>query len=152
MKQLEAMISELEIKIEDQERINEQVSKASVGWHIEHSLLTLNQIIDALGKSDPAHYRQRFDIRRVVFMVLGKIPRGRIKAPRAVRPTEGYTSDTLKQHVSLTRTKLNTLEHLTDGHYFKHPFLGDFKRKPAIKFMRLHTNHHLKIIKDIIEV
>ncbi len=146
------MISQLEEKISDHKRINDKISKASVGWHIEHSLLTLNQIIDALSKSDPAHYKHRFDVRRMMLMMLGKIPRGRIKAPKAVRPAEGYTAETLKQHVSVTRTKLKTLDHLTDGHYFKHPFLGDFKRKPAIKFMGLHTRHHLHIIKEILEV
>lgn len=151
MKKLEALISELETRIRDQHLLNPAVSKAAVGWHIEHSLLVLQVIIDALVKSVPDKYKSTFDIRRQVVMLVGIIPRGKVKAPTAVRPVETFHESSLRQHLFAVRESLKSMESLSKGHYFTHPFLGDFKLKPAIKFMRVHTNHHLKIINDIIK-
>src|SRR5215213_6566615 len=141
MKKLEKLVSKLQSKIPDHEVMAPNISKASVGWHIEHSLLTLNSIIDSLGKSNPYDYKRTFDIRRSVVMLVGKFPRGRVKAPRAVQPGTNFSFDTLHQHVALLREKLKTLEHLSSRHYFTHPFLGNFKLKSAIRFMGVHTNH-----------
>lgn len=152
MKKLEALLSKLENKIPDHELVASNISKASVGWHIEHSLLTLNSIIDTLRESNPDEYKRKFDIRRSVVMLLGRFPRGRIKAPRAVQPSADFNVDTLHQHIAVSREKLKTLEQLSPGQYFKHPFLGDFKLKAAIQFIQVHTNHHLHIINDIIRI
>lgn len=150
MKKLEGLIFKLQTKIPHHELTASNISTASVGWHIEHSLLTLNFIIDALGKSNPADYKPTFDIRRSIVMLLGKIPRGRVQAPRAVRPATDFNIDTLHQHISLSIEKLKTLEYLNAGHYFTHPFLGDFKLEAAIRFLKVHTKHHLHIINDIV--
>jgi hypothetical protein len=151
MIKLEDLVSKLESKISDYEFINPSISKGSVGWHIEHSLLTLNLIIDALSKSNPNDYKRRFDIRRSIVIFLGKIPRGRVKAPAVVQPTANFNPDTLQQHIFISREKIKTLEHLSQGHFFTHPFLGDFKLKQAVKFLKVHTKHHLDIIYDIVK-
>jgi hypothetical protein len=150
MKKLETLILKLESAIPHHELIAPNISIVSVGWHIEHSLLTLDSIINSLGKSNPDDYKRSFDIRRTVVMLLRKFPRGKIKAPKAVRPATGFNSDTLSQHIVLSGKSLKMLEHLSAGHYFTHPFLGDFKLKAAIQFMKVHTNHHLHIINEII--
>ena len=41
------------------------------------------------------------------------------------------------------------LETLNANSYFKHPYFGDLNLKKTLWFLNLHTNHHLKIIKDI---
>ena len=53
VKKLEALLNELENKIPDYEYGDPAISKGSVGWHIEHSLLTLNLVIDVLKKIKP---------------------------------------------------------------------------------------------------
>ena len=151
MNKLDGLIFKLESKIPYCELIATNISMVSVGWHIEHSLLLLDSITDSLKKSIPDDYKPTFDIRRSVVMLLGRFPRGRVSAPRAVRPTTDFNFDTLHQHVTLSREKLKALEHLSTGNYFTHPFLGDFKLKPAIDFMKVHTNHHLHIINDIVK-
>ena len=150
MKELDKLLSKLESKISYQEYMNPTISKASVGWHIEHSLLTLNSIITGLAASDPKKYKRRFDIRKTVVMLLGKFPRGRIRAPKTVQPTVAFNADTLHEHVLLLQERVKTLDSLSGDHFFVHPFLGDFKLKPGIRFMAIHTNHHLRIIEDII--
>ena len=43
------------------------------------------------------------------------------------------------------------LENISKDHYFEHPFFGKIKRKETIRFLEIHTNHHLKIIDDILK-
>jgi hypothetical protein len=151
MEKLDALIAKLESSIEDHAIINASVSKASVGWHIEHTLLTLDLIISALSKSNPSEYKRTFDIRRTILLVFGTIPRGKIKAPKVVQPTSSIDFNTLQRHIAHTREKLKALDSLTPGHYFTHPFLGDFRLKQAIRFLQVHTNHHLSIIHDVVK-
>jgi hypothetical protein len=151
MKNLQHLLSELQKKIPLQDLLNPAISKSSVGWHIEHSLLTLNVIMSALKQSNPADYKSTFDIRSEVVMLLGIIPRGKVKAPAVVRPAPTFDENSLQQHLLAVRKNLESLNSLSPDHYFTHPFLGDFRLKPAIKFMKVHTNHHLKIIKDIVK-
>ena len=151
MPALSALISELQSKISFHEKTNPNVSKAAVGWHIEHSLLTMNLIVYGLSRSNPSAYRPEFDIRRIILMLSGKIPRGKIKAPAAVQPKNQSGQDALQQHILVARENLKRLELLHPEHFFTHPFLGDFKLRAAIKFICIHTKHHLQIINDIIE-
>ena len=45
MQNLQNLISQLESKISQFETINLAISGGSVGWHIEHSLKTIDQIV-----------------------------------------------------------------------------------------------------------
>ena len=87
---------------------------------------------------------------RIILVTLGKIPRGRIQSPAPVRPSMEFSEQTLKAHICLTMQNLDDLKHLGKDHFFKHPFLGDFKLQAAIRFLGIHTKHHLNIIRDII--
>lgn len=150
MQPLAQLITELEKKIPEYAYVNAKVSKGSVGWHIEHTLLTLNLVMEVLKKSDPAQYKTTFDWRRIVVLTLGIIPRGKVKAPKVVQPVNNFNAQTLAQHVWQAKQNLESIRHLPPGHYFTHPFLGDFKVKPALKFLKVHTRHHLHIINDIL--
>jgi hypothetical protein len=150
MKKLSDLIAILESKIAVHELINSSISKGSVGWHIEHTLLTFNTIIEALKKSDPANYKSRFDYRRLYVLLLGKIPRGKVKAPAVVQPKEDHNVDTLQQHISISKQNLKSLEDLQPSNFFTHPFLGDMNLKQAIRFLQVHTSHHVHIIDDIV--
>lgn len=150
MKNLKILIKELGEHIPEQALINPHVSKGSVGWHIAHSLLTINQIIGALELSNPEEYKRTIDVRRSLVLFFGIIPRGKIKAPNRVQPQMAIDETLLAQNIRETERNLALLDRLGSGNFFHHPFLGDFRLKPAIRFMQVHTNHHLKIIKDIV--
>jgi len=150
MKNLRVLINELENKIPKQEFINNAISKSSVGWHIEHAFLTINVIIDALHKSDTIHYKWKFNFTRSLVFTINQIPRGRVQSPKSVQPNENFTPDTLKKHFQVTKGKLEELQELHPNKYFEHPFFGKLNVKPTIKFLEIHTRHHIKIIRDII--
>jgi hypothetical protein len=66
MKKLASLVNQLENKIEYSTVLNPEVSKGSVGWHIEHILLTTSLIIRAIEKSKPLEYRSKFSFVKAV--------------------------------------------------------------------------------------
>ena len=64
MESLEKQIEQLEKNLAYMQVRNEQISKGSVGWHIEHSLLVIISIVSALKKSDIDTYRWVFNWKR----------------------------------------------------------------------------------------
>jgi hypothetical protein len=151
MKKLEALINELEVNIPKQGLLNPNVSRSSVGWHIEHALLTLNVIIDAIKRSNPAEYKWSFNVKRTFVFIMNKIPRGRVQAPAVVRPKTNFDIHTLNRHIAHSRANLKMLEDVDGNAFFEHPFLGKMNKSPAIRFLRLHTAHHVHIIRDIVK-
>ncbi len=150
MKKLVELLDELEKKIPQQEVINLAISKASVGWHIEHSLLTINTIIQALRKSNPKYYKWTFKLSRLVVFTINKIPRGRAQSPAVVSPTVDFNVKTLHEHLNNTKQRVVELNSLQANNYIEHPFFGKLNLKQTNKFLVIHTRHHLNIINDII--
>lgn len=151
MEELKRLLTELESKIPNQELLNPLISKSSVGWHIEHILLTMNLVIESILKSNPDNYKRTFNLNRFIVFTMNKIPRGKVKAPRLVRPQEDFTTDSIKSHLEKVKSNLEKLNTLSANNYFEHPFMGQLNLKPTIRFIKIHTNHHLNIIKEIIE-
>ena len=85
MDKLNDLIQELENNISFLENKKERVSKATVGWHIEHSLKVLTQIIGAVEQSTPENYKRKFNLNRMIFLGLNFIPRGKARAPKRDR-------------------------------------------------------------------
>ena len=151
MKILEKLLDQFESRIPLFETENLAISKSNVGWHIEHSLLTINGITKVLIQSNPNEYQWKFKLSRLFIFILGKIPRGKAKAPEVVVPKNEITEAQLLLNLERTRTIILELKSISKDHYFEHPFLGKLKKKDTIRFLEIHTNHHLKIIEDIIK-
>jgi hypothetical protein len=140
----------LSSKINAFDRKNIDVSKSSVGWHLEHSLKTIDQIVTACKKSDPSTYQWKFKLNRFLILdVLQKIPRGKAKAPKVVQPEGDISKESLQMHLDKVYQNLENWEALHENCYFFHPYFGNLNKKATEKFLVLHTNHHLKIIEDI---
>jgi hypothetical protein len=151
MKKLSDLVQQLEEQIPNAAKINPAVSQASVGWHIEHSLLVLNSIVGALKKSEAQKYKWKFNLTRTFIYAIGKIPAGKVKAPASVQPKGEFSVEKIQADFIAAENSLKTLNSLPDNHFFTHPFFGDLNVKPAITFLKLHTRHHLKIIERIIK-
>ena len=151
MNRLTALVNELETKIRHSEKMNHAVSKSSVGWHIQHSLLVASQIITAVEKSNPADYRPKFSMPKFIVYALNKIPRGKAKAPESVMPKETFNIDELNKDFQLLKARLAVLNTLQPNNYFKHPYFGNLNLKATVKMLKLHTKHHINIINDIIK-
>lgn len=151
MTTLAALVNDLETKVQHRERLNNAVSNASVGWHIQHSLLVALRIIDTVEKSNPADYQYKFSLPKFLVFTLNKIPRGKAKAPEYVMPKEDISTPELQGQIQLLKTRIAVLNTLPPSSFFKHPIFGNLNLKATKKMLTLHTKHHLHIINDIIK-
>ncbi len=147
---LDILLNELEAHLSNHEAMNLQVSQSTVGWQIEHSLLTINGIVGAVQKSNPKDYKWKFSLMKIIILATKKIPRGKAKAPIIVVPKADITFADLQQHLAKARETIKGLETVSKDQFFDHPYFGNLKKKQTIRFLEIHTNHHLKIIRDII--
>lgn len=150
MKSLTVLINELENKLPFIGQKKESVSQVTVGWHLEHSLLALIKMISAVEHSNPSDYKWKFSLKRAVVFMTGTFPRGRGKAPDAVRPGEVITMTNITGLIEKAKQKAELFEKLSPNNFFKHPVFGDLQLKHARRIIAIHTWHHIKIIHEII--
>jgi hypothetical protein len=151
MKNIDAILPELANYITDHNQSNQAISEASVGWHIEHSLLVIKQITATVAQSEPKLYKSKFNMSRFFVFLSNTIPRGKAKAPKVVIPAENITLETLQESLKNTYQAVAYLKDCQEDQYFMHPFFGQLNKKQTIKFLAIHTQHHLKIIRDILK-
>ena len=112
MKRLAALIAELENYLPDIQKENKTISQGSVGWHVEHSLLSLIKMISVIEDSDPALYKRQFNIKRLFVLITGMIPRGSAKAPQSVLPGEEINPSTILPLMEKAKEKIIVFEQL----------------------------------------
>jgi hypothetical protein len=130
---------------------NKMVSEANVGWHIMHSCLVITSISEAIRKSDPSLYKKKFSWKAFFVLLLNKIPRGKAKAPSFTQPASEVSREMVLQQIAEARKSAESLLTAENNKYFTHPIFGDLQLPTAIKFLYVHTYHHEKIIKDILQ-
>jgi hypothetical protein len=107
-------------------------------------------MITAVEHSNPADIKKKFNPKRSLVLMLGKIPRGKAKAPDAVKPGAEINRATITGLIEKARQKAESFEKLSQDKFFTHPVFGDLQLNQARKIIAIHTDHHIKIIKDII--
>ena len=130
---------------------NKIVSEANVGWHIIHSCLVITSITEAIRKSDPSLYKKNFSWKAFFVLLFNKIPRGKAKAPSFTQPANEVSMDMVLQQIAEARKSAELLLIVDKNKYFTHPIFGDLQLPTAIKFLYVHTYHHEKIIRDILQ-
>ena len=151
MKNLDAILPELATYIPNYNHSNSAISEAAVGWHLEHSLLVIKQITATVAQSEPKLYKSKFNVKRFVVFLTKIIPRGKAKAPKVVIPVDEITIETLQESLKNTFQAITYLKDCEEHQYFMHPFFGQLNKKQTIQFLAIHTEHHLKIIRDILK-
>lgn len=150
MNPLQNLLFHLENHIPNLEKTNSNVSNSTIGWQIDHCLLVINGIISQLEISNPTEFQPKWNFNRFIVFTTGKIPRGKIRAPKVVTPIDVATLEDLKLKMEIAKSNIQKLNDLPKNSFFKHPFLNDLNVKQTEKFLVIHTKHHLKIIEDIL--
>jgi hypothetical protein len=143
------LINSLEKHIEHREISNPNISKANIAWHIDHSFKVIIRVVSTLQSSDPTLYKNNFSFLGKIFFKLGFFPRGKAKAPNYVKPPEVILKEDLLSQLQEARAHIEIIPTLDENAFFKHPLFGNINKIRVSRFLELHTNHHLKIIKAI---
>jgi hypothetical protein len=147
---MQDLIQQLENNLVHSHKENINVSSVNVAWHIDHSLKVLNGISQTALQSDPKDYKWSFNFIRILVFLKGGIPRGKGKAPDSVMPKGAITQEDLLVQFDKAKVAMEKIKTLSPKQHFKHPFFGVLNAKQTQKLLRIHTQHHLSIIKDII--
>jgi len=148
---LTKMLFKIEQYIPFGSKTNAEISKSTVGWQLDHALKVINSVSAQAINSDPGSYKSSFSFMRIALFKLGFFPRGKARAPEAVRPPEIIVEAEIHKQLQTARTYINKLETLPENAYFNHPMFGMLNKKQTLRFLEIHTNHHLKIIRDILK-
>ena len=150
--------SDLKVKLDEvasysnvRDTKNLEVSEAAVAWHMDHIFLVVNQVSKALEQSNESDYKTKFNMKRAYVFTFNRMPRGKATAPEAARPKDNIDLNTIQMHYEQALATVDNLSNLPEKKHFNHPVLGTLNRDKTIKFLAIHTEHHLKIIRDILE-
>lgn len=143
VEQLDKFIGNADVKVE-------AVSKRGVDWHIDHCLKIIIVTCESLIDSKESEYKWKFNIYRSILLRIGYFPRGKVRAPRIVNNKEQIVISDLGIQVNNAKSLLKTVDRLNAKHNFPHPYFGLLNLKDSKRFLEVHTNHHIKIIKDIL--
>jgi hypothetical protein len=144
-------IKELDSHVSSKDKRNDKISKSDIAWQIDHSLKVFNLVSDTLLNSDPDLYTSKFNKWRLLFFTIGYFPRGKVKAPKYVQPPELILNEDLASQIQLAYENIENIKSANDHAHFKHFIFGVLNKSRTIRFLQLHTNHHLKIIRDILK-
>ncbi len=147
---LDSYIKDFESYIPQHEHHNLKVSKSTVGWQIDHSLKVINGIIGQL-KEAPTDKKSKLTLLGRFCLATRYIPRGKGKAPKTVLPPEHIELSQLNEQLELAKKRLPEIQNVNAKATFKHPYFGILTKKQTLKFIEVHTNHHLKIVRDILK-
>lgn len=148
---IEKLLTELASLIPQAEKINTNVSAASVSWHLSHSLKVMASTGTIIQKTDPADYKPIWNIKKFIGLQLKYFPRGKAKAPKYVVPEKEYTEDELRALIEDVKQIWEKVTPLPKNAFIKHPHFGPINKSKTIRFVGIHTHHHIKIIRDILD-
>ncbi|WP_194766638.1 DinB family protein [Tamlana sp. I1] len=151
LKSLHQLLSKLEDLVDQKDLINPKISKATIGWQIDHSLKVIHAVCSALIKSNPEDYHWNFNTTRLVIFAIGRFPKGKVKAPKSVvSQSPDISKANLIEQLNQAKTGLELIEKADKHAFFKHHIFGKLTRNQTIHFLELHTKHHFKIINAIL--
>jgi hypothetical protein len=148
--ELTGKINELGHYISYADRENPDVSSKGIDWHLDHSLKVIIKAYEDLQSSDPETYIKNTNASRIRFFSAGYFPRGIAQAAKSVMPPDEIKIQDIYSQINEAKLGLAEINTLDKRCYFNHPYFGPLHVELAIEFFIIHTEHHLKIIREIL--
>ncbi len=132
-----------------------EVSAWSPAHHLHHVALANARIFSDLAKAAETKTKDapggRINAVGLAILTVGRIPRGRGKAPREVCPPADLTRADIEAARARSRSAFEALEPYLDAlpalkARMRHPFFGMLNAPQWLRFVYVHTRHHLAII------
>lgn len=144
-------LSQIEELIPFKDKTNPAVSKSDIGWQLDHVLKVINGVCGILEKTKPSKYKKDFNLTRTVLFTIGYFPRGKAKAPKIVSSPEVVSTEALDTQLEDAKTHLQNIKPLHNHAFFMHHIFGSLSKAKTLRFLEIHTEHHLKIVRDILK-
>jgi hypothetical protein len=151
MNKLKLQLLEMESYIDSCSKLRPTVSSVPISWQLHHSLFVIIGISKVLLKSDPKEYKKDFNIRRNLILTINKIPRGKGKSPDIANKVEVIEKEEIQDLLIKANEIILKHDSLADKSFYKHHYFGVMNKYQSLKFLTIHTEHHLKIIRDILK-
>jgi len=149
-----AQLDYIETALGEKEQRAELVSSWSSYQQIEHLLLAHGSILDLVETNKPLDEQTSITLLGRLVLLTGHIPRGRGKAPTPTAPV-GKPRPELEQLLAGVRYRLGSLDLNQVAAQSEpvglHPHFGGLTPRQWLRFIAVHGNHHMKIIKAILE-
>lgn len=131
-----------------------RVSGWSVAEQLDHVTLVLASGT-ALLESPGEPPERGINLLGRTLLALGWLPRGVAKSPKGVRPA-GADAGEIHERIEQIRSRLGQLRGRRElleqrRPLFRHPYFGGLTPRQGVRFLAVHTHHHLKIVDDILE-
>ncbi len=148
---LTQLLSIIEVHIPQKELNNPSISKSDIGWQLDHALKVFNAVSEWMINSNPKEYKRNFNFWRSALFPLCYIPRGKARAPKRVLPPDVISKEDLINQLQEAHQHLEMIKPLPKTSYFKHHMFGMLTKQQTLRFLEMHTKHHLKIVNDILK-
>lgn len=147
---LSEQISEMRGYLEHQPFITSDVSEWSVMQQIEHVCLVSNGLFFSLNRSKGDKSADK-SLKKMAFFKARFIPRGAVKAPDFVAPNPDSTPQSVSKLLDNFEAGISEVEKAPENKTSKHPLLGLLSPQETLDFVSIHTEHHLKIVREILK-
>jgi hypothetical protein len=131
---------------------NERVSGWSVAEHVDHMYKVAMSIVRRLADASAEPLPRGVNFLGRLVLLFGWIPRGRGKSPSRLIGTRADGAEIDAALLRLER-ELDALPpeglRTSRGKIVPHPLFGALTPPQALRFIVVHTRHHLKIIREI---
>ena len=149
--QLNKLLIDIEKLVPFKDKTNSKISTSNIGWQLDHSLKVINNVCTILEKKHSKKYKKDFNAWRAILFPLGYIPRGKGKAPKFVNEQNPISAQSLHSQIDDAKASINRTELLDKNAYFIHHVFGNLSKQNTLRFLEIHTKHHLKIVNDILK-
>jgi hypothetical protein len=133
--------------------LKQAVSGWSAAEQLDHVLkVTASVLARALQQPEPEALPKGINLIGRIILGIGWIPRGKGRSPKSMRG-EPATCAALQGQVTSVRQQLDavTAAHVArSAPLVPHPRFGGLSTDQALRFMVVHTEHHLKIVREIV--
>ena len=151
-KQLDVISSFLALGDEQISKVQHDISSWSAAEQLDHALKVDGSIFHRLLEDPEPGALPPINLLGRVILALGWIPRGRAPSPKALRG-EPAKCTALSAAAGAVRSQLDNLtqERLNrSAPLVPHPRFRGLTTLEALRFAGIHTEHHLKIVREIL--
>jgi len=144
-------LKELQANIPNMDLINPSISEKGIDWHIDHSYRVIIEVSKILIKSNPDNYKRDFNLSRSVVFMTNIFPRGKARAPKSVVALDEITNEILIDFSEKATAITSDVLNLPAYSHYKHHVFGNLDLEMTKQFIKIHTFHHIKIIREILK-